>query len=86
MRQAEILQILSHLKRINSGDSTHELELENRRRRQTSENKGSFDWQPWKGKLDFDNLFMTGHSFGGATTVSALILSSLLRDNLNPIT
>ena len=58
------------VERINAGDG-EAITKENLRRE-----KGGVDFAGWRGRIDIKKSVMSGHSFGGATTVSLLLPSS----------
>lgn len=72
MRLAEVTETLQVLERLNSGEGA-EVARTNRRR---SRNSQAEEWLPaWRDRLDLtEDIMMAGHSFGGATAVSCLLL------------
>ncbi|KAK4058056.1 hypothetical protein OIO90_000795 [Microbotryomycetes sp. JL221] len=66
MRFEEIRQLVQVLKRLDEGDdSVARLNL-----RQTKNSVNTL--QQWQNKIDWSKVYMTGHSFGGATTLQSL--------------
>ena len=61
-RQSEVEEMVRVLRTINDGDGQSVFQNNSR-----GEGK---DLAAWKGRLDFTNLVVTGHSFGAALTVS----------------
>lgn len=64
MRQAELEAAVQVLQQINSGDGDQVYKNNSR-----GEGQSLSDW---KGRLDFDHLFISGHSFGAASALQAL--------------
>lgn len=69
MRLAEVRCVLDVMKRINDGDG-EKVMAENRRSRRGEGTATQL--AHWAGRLDLEKPIMTGHSFGGATTLQVL--------------
>lgn len=67
MRLEEIKEVLGIMKRINEGDGAAVVAANLR-----NLPNGERDLPFWKGRIDLRHSVMTGHSFGGATTLQAL--------------
>ncbi|KAJ3101042.1 Platelet-activating factor acetylhydrolase [Phlyctochytrium planicorne] len=76
-RKREIREALSVLARLNNGESLEDLDnmldFEEEFRSRNGPGVSSRQWGlSFEGRLDVGNVVMMGHSFGGATAVSAL--------------
>lgn len=69
MRTAEVREVMAYMDKINRGEGAA-VGKENRR----AEKSSVVDFASWRGRLGLEGkAIMTGHSFGGATTVSSSI-------------
>ncbi|GAA5992008.1 hypothetical protein JCM10908_000694 [Rhodotorula pacifica] len=71
LRVSEVAAALDVLQRINNGEGSA-VAQENRRKDLGGEGVVGKYLPDWKGRIDFENVAMAGHSFGGGTTLEAL--------------
>lgn len=74
LRVSEVAAALDVLRRVDAGDGAA-VARENRRKDLGGDGVVGRYLPDWKGRIDFQNVTMAGHSFGGGTTVCSLSLS-----------